>query len=240
MRGEFTTKTEARAALGVRAIIDDDGWYDYLKLMAQFVTGIGFKGLLVLLDEAVYLCKITHLASRQNNYEKLLAMFNDTMQGKVEHLGILMAGTPQFVEDTQRGLFSYEALRSRLADSRFAVAGLRDTSGPLIRLPTLTPEEILVLLDRLSSIHAVHYGYAKTLGSENLKDFMQIVTDRLGAQALLTPREVVRDFVGVLNLLQQYPLLSFTQVIDGSDFKPTPANAEQNAEVSGNFSEFKL
>lgn len=240
LRGEFTTKTEAREALGVRVIIDDDCWYDYLKLLAKFVTDIGFKGLLVLLDEAVYLCKITHSVSRQNNYEKLLAIFNDTMQGKAEHLGILMAGTAQFVEDPQRGLFSYEALRSRLVDSRFAIAGLRDTSGPLIRLPTLTPEEILVLLDRLSDIHAVHYGYTKTLQSENLKDFMQVITDRLGADALLTPREVVRDFITVLNLLRQFQQLSFGQVIHGSDFKPTPAGAEQNAEVTGDFSEFKL
>lgn len=240
LRGEFATKTEARAALGVHVIIDDDGWYDYLKLLAKFVADLGYKGLLVLLDEAVYLCKISHSVSRQNNYEKLLAMFNDTMQGKAERLDIVVAGTSQFIEDPQRGLFSYEALKSRLTDSRFAVAGLRDMSGPLIRLQTLTSEEIFVLLNRLADIHAAHHGYAKTVKPEDLKGFMQVVSDRLGADILLTPREVIRDFVSVLNLLRQDTQLSFGQVIHGSDFKPTSASAERDAEVSEKFSEFKM
>lgn len=240
LRGEFATKTEARAALGVHVIIDDDGWYDYLKLMARFVADIGYKGLLVLLDEAVYLYKITHSVSRQNNYEKLLAMFNDTMQGKAERLGILVAGTPQFIEDPHRGLFSYEALRTRLAESRFAVAGLRDMSGPLIRLQTLTPEEIFVLLDRLADIHTTHYGYAKQLKPEELKDFMQVMTDRLGADALQTPREVIRDFISVLNILRQNPQASFAQLVHGNKFKPTRPGKDPEVDEAGKYSEFKV
>lgn len=240
LRGEFTTKTDARAALGVRTFIDDDSWYEHLKLMATLVSTIGYKGLLVLIDEGVSLYKITHSASRLSNYEKLLTMFNDTMQGKAEHLGIVMGGTPQFVEDAHRGLYSYEALRSRLAESRFVRDGLVDTSGPILRLQTLTHEEIFVLLTRLCDVHAAHYDYKVSLGPAELQQFMQEVVNRLGAAELLTPREVVRDFIAVLNLLRENPSVSFGQIVHGADFKPTKAGEDPDADKNGEFSEFTL
>ena len=227
LRGEFSNKTEAKSALGVRVIIDDDGWYDYIKLFAKFVSDIGYKGLLVLIDEAVHLYKITHTLSRQKNYDKILAMFNDTMQGRAEYLGIFIGGTPEFLEDRRRGLYSDEALRSRLAISRSVKSEVQDTSAPVVRVETLTYEEITKLLQRLTEVHAVHYQYEKTLTKSELKEFLQEVTNRLGSEKLLTPREVVRDFLTVLNILQQNPEMTFSQLINGSGFKPT--NPGQNS-----------
>jgi hypothetical protein len=240
LRGEFTTKTEAREALGVRVIIDDDGWYDYVKLFGRFVAGIGYRGLLVLIDEAVNLYKIVHSVSREGNYEKLLAMFNDTMQGKAEHLAILMGGTPQFLEDPRRGLYSYEALRSRLAESRFVKDGLRDTSGPILRLQTLTHEEIYVLLTRLADVHATHYGYDGQLGHLDYQDFMEEAVRRLGAEELLTPREVVRDFLSLLNLVRQNASVSFAQLVHGAEFQPTRPSPDPDGADNGQFAEFTL
>ena len=227
LRGEFANKTEAKSALGVRVIIDDDSWYDYIKLFAKFVSDIGYKGLLVLIDEAVHLYKITHTLSRQKNYDKILAMFNDTMQGRAEYLGIFIGGTPEFLEDRRRGLYSDEALRSRLAISRSVKSEVQDTSAPVVRVETLTYEEITKLLQRLTEVHAVHYQYEKTLTKSELKEFLQEVTNRLGSEKLLTPREVVRDFLTVLNILQQNPEMTFSQLINGSGFKPT--NPGQNS-----------
>ncbi len=218
LRGEFATKTDARQALGVRVIIDDDSWYDYIKLMAQLVVGIGYQGLIIILDEMVNLYKISHSQARQANYEKYLTMFNDTMQGKASYLGIISAGTTQFVEDTRRGLFSYEALRSRLAESRFTQPGLLDTSGPILRLQTLSYEELFVLLTRLLEVHAAHYGQAPRLGEAELTQFLQEAVNRLGAEELLTPREVIRDFITLLNLLEQHPELEFGQLLGGLEF----------------------
>jgi len=240
LRGEFTTKTEAREALGVRVIIDDDSWYEYLKLLARFVSDIGYKGLIVFIDEAVYLFKITHSVSRQNNYEKLLAMFNDTMQGKVERLGIFVGGTAQFIEDPHRGLFSYEALRSRLVESRFAGNGLRDLSGPLIRLQTLTTDDTFVLLTRLLDVHAAHHGYVPNLKSEDLRDFLQVAADRVGADTLQTPREVIRDFISVLNILRQNPQASFAQLVHSNEFKPSLPAKDPDVDEAGKYSEFKV
>ena len=228
LRGEFATKTDARAALGVRVIVDDDSWYDYVKLMARFVTDIGYQGLIILLDEMVNLYKISHSLSRQSNYEKLLTMFNDTMQGKAEHLGIIIGGTPQFVEDARRGLYSYEALRSRLAESRFLKEGMHNTSGPILRLQTLTHEELFVLLTRLLEVHSTHFGYEVTLSEQDLGDFLQEAVNRLGAEQLLTPREVIRDFVTVLNLLRQNPELTFAQLMKTVDFKPERADEDDD------------
>lgn len=213
LRGEFATKTDARRALGVRVIVDDDSWYDYIKLMAQFVTSIGYQGLIVILDEMVNLYKISHSRARQANYEKLLTMFNDTMQGQAEHLGIIAAGTPQFVEDTRRGLYSYEALRSRLVASRLLRDGLYDNIGPILRLQSLSDEELFVLLTRLLAVHTAHYGAAPRLTDADLTLFLQTAVQRLGAEELLTPREIIRDFITLLNLLHQYPELTCAELL---------------------------
>lgn len=219
LRGEFATKTDAKAALGVRVIVDDDSWYDYVKLFARFVTSIGYRGLIILIDEMVNLYKISHSLSRQANYEKLLTMFNDTMQGKAEHLGIVVGGTPQFVEDARRGLYSYEALRSRLAESRFLQAGMRDTSSPILRLQPLTHEELFVLLTRLRDVYTAHFEQEIMLSAEELTAFLQEAVNRLGAEQMLTPREIIRDFITVMNLLRQNPELSFAELVQTAEWQ---------------------
>lgn len=213
LRGEYATKTEAKKELAVGVIIDDDNWYDYFKLWSEFTARIGYKGLLLFIDEAVNLYKITNSISRQSNYEKLLTMFNDTMQGKAEHLGIFVGGTPQFVEDERRGLFSYEALRSRLIDGRYAAREYANYTGPILKLAMLSHEEILILLQKLRQIHALHFGYQASLTDEDLVDFMQTAVNRLGADELLTTREVVRDFMDVLHTLHQNPEVTYAQLL---------------------------
>lgn len=240
LRGEFATKTEAKAFLSVQMIIDDENWYDYIKLMASFISHIGYKGLVIFIDEGVNLYKITNTVSRQSNYEKLLTMFNDTMQGKAQNLGIILGGTPQFVEDQRRGLHSYEALRSRLTESRFAKDGFRDLTGPIIRLQTLTHEEIFVLLDRLVKLHGSHYTYEPAVSSNDMVEYMQEVAGRMGAEELLTPREVVRDFVSLLNILHQNPQASFGQVLHGPDFKIRAAEKDPDQTEGSEYAEFSL
>ena len=158
LRGEYRTKTEAKADLGTSTIITDDDWYDYVKLLARFLVGAGYKGLIVMIDELVNLYKIPNAITRQYNYEKILTMYNDTLQGKAHHLGIIMGGTPTSIEDRRRGVFSYEALRSRLTQGRFAREDMRDMLAPIIRLHPLTYEELLVLIEKLGQIHAGYFG----------------------------------------------------------------------------------
>jgi len=232
LRGEYTSKFEAVNELNVRSLIADDNWFDYIKLLSAFVSILGYKGLIVLFDEGANLYKISNTVSRNNNYEKLLGMFNDTMQGKVSSLGLYMCGTSQFVEDTRRGLFSYEALRTRLAAGRFLKDGMKDMQSPLIYLEKLTHEELYVLLQRVMQLHSVHYGYGTHLTDAELVGFMQIVVNRLGADELLTPREVLRDFTGILNYIHQNPGQSFSSVL-GEDIlrKPTVMSADIDDDV---------
>ncbi|MBY9079295.1 ATP-binding protein [Paenibacillus sp. HN-1] len=238
LRGEFATRTESRNALGVGVIIDDDNWYDYMKLWAEFTAAIGYKGLLLFIDEGVNLYKITNSVSRQSNYEKLLTMFNDTMQGKAEHLGIFIGGTPQFVEDHRRGLFSYEALRSRLAAGRYGTAASNNFSGPIIPLEMLSSEEILVLLQKLRDIHAMHYDYAPQLTDDQLLHFMKEASSRLGADELLTPRELVRDFMDLLHTLQGSPDTTFESLV--GELKPHEGGEENGPLVDDLLAEFEL
>lgn len=229
LRGEYSTKTEARQALGVRVIIDDDSWYDYIKLMAFFVKDIGYKGLIIFIDEAVNLYKISNTVSRNNNYERLLTIFNDTLQGKAQYLGVIVGATPQMVEDTRRGLFSYEALRTRLEESRFAKEGIRDMSGPMLRLEVLTDLEMFVLLERIREIHGLNFNYEPAVSKEQIQFFMNEVRKRLGADQLITPREIVRDYIAILNILQQNPDMTFDGIVGAESFKPTVAGRDPEA-----------
>ncbi|NWF58368.1 MAG: ATP-binding protein [Fischerella sp.] len=240
LRGEYSTKTEAKAALGVRVIIDDDSWYDYIKLLAKFVAEIGYKGLLILLDEAAHLYQISTTVTREKNYNRLLAIFNDTMQCKAEHLGVAIGGTTKFLEDPNRGLFADAAWRRRTKESRFVTqVGMQEFLGPVMRLNPLTQEEILTLLQRLAEIHTLNFGYEQTLKSRDLKDFVQEIVNRLGAAALLTPGEIVRDFISVLNILYQNPGIAFGELIRGTDFKPTVVGKDTHVDED-DVAEFSL
>ena len=178
------------------------------------------------MDEGVNLYKIPNKQSRDNNYEKVLTMFNDTMQGKAKYIGVFMSGTPQFIDDDRRGLFSYEALRSRLADNRFAMQGFVDFTSPIIRLKQLSYEEIYLLLERLSQLHCSHYSYECNWGEKELTAFMQTILSRLGSDQLLTPREVTRDFLGLLNILQQNPQATFEALLNAQEFQVQSAERD--------------
>jgi hypothetical protein len=230
LRGEYSTKSEARRALGdVSKIIEDDSWYDYIRLLAQFVKSIGYKGLLIFIDEAVNLYKLNHKVSRDRNYEKLLTIFNDTTQGRAEYLGVIFGATPQMVEDTRRGLYSYDALKTRLEASSFSRQGLRNLSGPVIQLEPLTPEEILALLFRLREIHALHNRYDIFVTDKELELFISVIQNRIGAETLITPREIIKDFLSVLNIMQDNPGVTFKQLVEDKDFKPS--KVESNPEL---------
>ena len=229
-RGEYRNKTEARRELGVGIVIGDDDWYDYLKILATFLVGAGYKGLVILLDEMVNLYKIPNAVSRQYNYEKVLTMYNDTLQGKAHHLGIIMSGTPQAVEDRRRGLYSYEALRSRLTQGRFSQDGLVDMLAPVIRLEPLTHEELLVLVEKLADIHAGFFGYQRTITQDELVRFLETEYGRVGADSHLTPREVIRDFVEMLDILSQNPGVTVEQLLGSEQFtSPVKTPVEQDA-----------
>ena len=240
-RGEYRTKTEAREELGINIIISDDDWYDYLKLFAEFLVQAGYQGLVVLVDELVNLYKIPNAVSRQYNYEKILTMYNDTLQGRAHYLGIIMSGTPQSIEDRRRGIYSYEALRSRLTQGRFAQEGLLDMLAPVIRLEPLTYEELLVLIEKLADIHAGYFGYQRTLGEADLVTFLQLEYGRVGADTHLTPREVIRDFIEMLDILCQNPQLTVTELLgsDALSHAPLPGDPEE-PEAGSQFAEFTL
>lgn len=217
LRGEFSTKTDARVALGVRTIIDDSNVYDMLKLMARFVTLAGYNGLLVVLDEMVNLYKLAHSQARANNYEQILRIVNDCLQGSTANIGFVMGGTPEFLMDPRRGLYSYEALHSRLAENQFARDGLQDLSGPVIRLTNLSPEELYVLLTKLRHVQAGGDPNAYVLPDEALKSFMLHCSQRIGEAYFRTPRNTIKAFVQLMAILEQNPAADWRNLIDHVD-----------------------
>ena len=246
LRGEYRTKTESKSELGINACIGDDDWYEYLKLFAQFLVGAGYQGLIVLVDELVNLYKIPNSITRQYNYEKILTMYNDTLQGKAHHLGIIMGGTPQSIEDRRRGVFSYEALRSRLAQGRFAGEGMTDMLAPVIHLNPLTHEELLVLTEKLADIHAGYFGYERRLQTSDLADFLTVEFGRVGADSHLTPREVIRDFIELLDILYQNPSADVSALLRSGDYAVSggaggaAGGAGEAADVAPQFAEFTI
>lgn len=245
LRGEFATRTDARKALGVRTIIDDANVYDHLKLMSVFVREAGYKGLLVGLDEMVNLYKLTSSQARNANYEQILRILNDVLQGSAENLGFLMGGTPEFLMNTRRGLYSYEALQSRLAENTFARDGLVDLSGPVIRLASLTPEDLFVLL---SNVRSVMLGEDDSLPDEALKAFMAHCSDRIGEAYFRTPRNTVTAFVNLLAILEQNPGVEWSDLIEkievaedrGEDLEDVDEDVGQQSSDDDDLVSFKL
>ena len=205
LRGEFTTKTDARSALGVRTYVDDQSIYDQLKLLARFTRLAGYAGILVVLDELVNLFKLGSGISRKSNYERILGMLNDCLQGNVEGLAFILGGTPEFVMDPKKGLYSYGALATRLAQNPFAKDGLVDFSGPVINLAALTPEELVVLLHNLRHVHASGEPAKYLLPDEAIRAFLDHCAQQIGDAYFRTPRDTTKAFIGLLDILEQNP-----------------------------------
>lgn len=238
-RGEYSLKSEAKAELGVNIIVTDDDWYDYIKLFAAFLKRAGYDGMLILIDELVNIYKIPNSITRQYNYEKILTMYNDALQGKAHHLGIIMSGTLQCIEDQRRGVYSYEALRSRLEQGRFGSDEHSDMLAPVIKLNPLSYEEMLVLTEKLADIHAELFGYERPLGQEELIAFIKIEYGRIGADKNITPREVIRDFIELLNISFQNPGLTVSQLLGSEGFEYARFEVDEE-NVEKKFAEFEI
>ena len=238
-RGEYALKREAKEELGVNIIITDDDWYDYLKLFATFFRLAGYTGLMIMIDELVNIYKIPNSITRQYNYEKILTMYNDTLQGRARYLGIIMGATPQALEDKRRGIYSYEALRSRLAEGKFSRPGARDLLAPVIRLEPLTAEEMLVLCEKLADIHADLYGYQRTLTTQDIIPFIKLEYGRIGADQNITPREVIRDFIELLDILYQNPDMGIEELMQSDGFTYAKSEAVSD-KTEKNYAEFEI
>ena len=238
-RGEYPSKREAKAELGINFVVNDETWYDFLKILAAFLVGAGYKGLLVVIDELVNIFKIPNSITRANNYEKILMMYNDVLQGKARHIGFLMGGTPQCIEDKYKGVFSYEALRSRLAEGHFATAELKDLSAPIIRLQMLTQEEMYILVEKLRDIHARLYSYEPTLSHEDLLYFLTVEYNRVGAETHITPREIIRDFIELVNILHQNPQMSVAEILGSNSFELAKGGLSDE-DIHSDFQEFEV
>lgn len=244
LRGEFATKTEARQELGVRSIIEDESIYDYLKLMAAFVRMAGFAGLLVNVDELVVLShRLNNTVARNNNYEAILRIVNDCLQGRASGIGFLFAGTPECLEDRRRGIFSYEALATRLAANRFAAEGLRDLNAPVIHLESLTPEDCYVLLTKIREIFDGGDLTKRLLPDQGIVRYLEVCQQRMGAAYFQTPRDTVKDFVGLMQVLQQNTQTSWTQLLDAKQAEPfvsAPASDVGTDQGEDDMSSFRL
>ena len=240
LRAEYSTRTDARMALGVRTIVDDASVYDQLKLLSLFVRQAGYQGLVVSLDELVNLYKLTSSRARQSNYEQILRILNDVLQGTARHLGFILGGTPEFLMDTRRGLYSYEALQTRLAENTFARDGLVDLSGPVIRLANLTPEDMFILL---TNIRRVMQEDDSALPDEALTAFMSHCSQRIGDAYFRTPRNTVTAFVNMLSILAQNPSVDWRSLIgsvDVADDNADDVNISPGEETDDELASFRI
>lgn len=233
-RGEYQTRTEAKNELGINFVVSDDNWYDFLKIFALFMVHAGYKGMLIIIDELVNIFKIAHTITRQSNYEKILTMYNDVLQGKAKHIGFLLGGTPQCIEDKYKGVFSYEALRSRLSAGRYADEDTKDMLAPIIHLNMLTHEEMYVLIEKLSIMHGQLFDYTPRIGHVDMVAFLTEEYNRVGASTHITPREIIRDFIELLNILYQNPDKSAASILGSGEYVTAPDKIEDE------FAEFEI
>jgi bacteriophage exclusion system BrxC/D-like protein len=241
LRGEFTTKTDAKAALGVRTIVDDASVHDQLKLLARFVRLAGYSGLMVCLDEMVNLYKLANTQARNANYEQILRILNDSLQGSAEGLGFVLGGTPEFLLDTRRGLYSYSALQSRLAENTFAKTGLVDYSGPVMRLASLTPEDFYVLLEKLRHVYASGDPAKYLVPDAAIPAFMEHCAQRLGEAYFRTPRTTITAFINLLAVLEQNPEAQWQALIGATDIhRDTGGESDTAVDADDELASFQL
>ena len=205
--GEYRTRTEAKTDLGVNLIITDENWYDFIKLFADFVVKAGYAGLYVCMDELATLYEIPSRVGREYNYNKLLSIYNDALQGKASHLGMIASITKEAMEDPARGVFSFEPLKSRLSESSFEQEGavpMRDMAAPVIQLSVLNPGEMYVLLEKLANIHGILYGYTPKLEHDDYIYFLKQQYSRTLEGGEATARDMIKDYITLLNLMQQH------------------------------------
>lgn len=238
-RGEYSTKTEAKNYLGVNIIINDDDWYEYIKIFAYFLRQSGYSGFIIMIDELVNIYKIPNAITRQNNYEKILTMYNDTMQGKAKYLGIIMCGTPQCIEDKRRGVYSYEALRSRLSEGKFS-GEYKDMLAPVIRLAPLTAEEMLILTEKLTEIHGVLFDYTPAISENDRVGFIKIEYGRVGADTNITPREIIRDYIELMNIVYQNPKKSILDIMKSDDFSYSGTELQEKENADEEFADIEI
>ncbi len=245
LRGEFSTKTDARQALGVRSIVTDANVYDHLKLLSLFVRQAGYGGLLIILDEMVNLYKLSSKKARVSNYEQILRMLNDCLQGSAEYIGFLLGGTPEFLLDPRKGLYSYEALQSRLAENSFAkAAGVIDYSSTTLHLASLLPEEVYVLLENLRHVYASGDSKKYLIPNDGLVAFLEHCSKKIGNAYFRTPRNTIKAFVDLLAVLEQSDNLRWDQLIDNvevrEEINTDMPDVETNTPGQDDLATFKL
>lgn len=234
LKGEYRTKTEARQDLGVREIINDLNYYDMLKNFCKLFVTIGYSGFMINLDEAVNLYKISTSVVREKNYEKILTIYNDCFQGKITNLFFNIAGTKEFMENERRGLYSYQALKSRLESNKYETAELRDFAQPVINLTPLNNNEVFVLLNKLKLIFDFNYKTEISISEEDIHFFMEELFNKPGASEFLTPREVIRDFLNILNIIRQNPEIDKAKLfgeMEISDERPQEVSLDNIEEL---------
>ena len=234
LKGEYRTKTEAKQDLGVREVINDLNYYDMLKNFCKLFVNMGYSGFMVNLDEAINLYKISTSVMREKNYEKILTIYNDCFQGKVTNLLFNFAGTKEVLENERRGLFSYNALKSRLETNKFETAEIRDFAQPVIRLMPLDHNEIFVLLKKLKAIFDFNYKTEIDISDNQVQQFMEELFNKPGASEFLTPREVIRDFLNILNIIRQNPTVDKNKLfgeLEISDERPSEVSLDSIEEL---------
>jgi len=244
LRAEYSARTDAKRDLGVRTIVDDENWYDHLKLLSAFFRLAGYQGLLVCIDELVVLShRLNHKGARERNYEAILRILNDALQGSAEGIGFLFAGTDECVIDRRRGLCSYEALATRLSPNRFMRDGLVDFSGPVVRLSALSPEDCFVLLHNVRRVFMRGENEERLLPEAGIVAYLESCRRRMGSAYFQTPRETVRDFIGLLNVLEQNPSADWRSLIDQVRTTASSAAAEEahaEPDVDDDLTAFRL
>ena len=216
-RGEIKTNLESKKLLGVSAIVQDDNWFDFIALWSKFFHFAGYKGFIVMIDELAYICNASSSVTRQNNYEKILMMYNASLQGKSEYLGIIMGGIPKSIYDKKKGIFSYEAMRSRLSTGSYQDPNIINMMTPIIKIQPLTKEEMYVLLEKLAEIHASVYDYKKNISDEEMVDFIKIAYMKRETM-YITPRTMIRDFIQILDVKKQNPKKDVRDILTAYKF----------------------
>ena len=97
----------------------------------------------------------------------------------------------------------------------------------MIRLRRLSDNELLALAKRLSKLHMQKEESEVPLVSDReIEAFIRHATSRAGAEELITPREIIRDFLTLLNILRDNKDATFDELMKNVRFEKMEGNAK--------------
>lgn len=213
LSGEKNIPYTIKRQFGVKGDIDRENAFKYLEALSSFLMALKYSGLIILIDEAEHIMTLHTKKLRDTAYDYMRFIYDECSLGRFHNTLFIFAGTPEFFEDPKMGVPSYTALNERIED--VLNTEFKDLRKPIIRLDGFKKDNLMELSDRLISMHEEVYEWEAKPVRESLDGIIARHEANAELTGYISPRNFVKSFISVLDVVQQNPeLRSEEEILD--------------------------